>query len=205
VGTYTPTFLSKIKFEDPAHHIAFTEYRLAVHVRTECVERIATAVRSEVQTWRSLPIIQALMTLRGVDFLSATTIVAGLGDLRRFAHPKDLMGYLGLVPSEHSSGSTRHRGELTRTGNTHVRRILIEAAWNYRFPARIGESLQPRLEGQPQDIVAISWKAQVRLCARFRRLRARGVHHNKVTAAIARELCGFIWSIGQKVRVASSG
>jgi transposase len=198
-------FLSKIKFEDPAHHIAFTEYRLAVHVRTECVERIATAVRNEVRTWRSLPVIQALMTMRSLDFLSATTIVAELGDLRRFPHPKDLMGYLGLVPSEHSSGPTRHRGELTRTGNTHVRRILIEAAWNYRFPARIGESLQPRLEGQPQDIVAIAWKAQVRLCARFRRLRARGVHHNKVTAAIARELCGFIWHIGQKVKVTSSG
>ncbi len=197
-------FLSKIKFEDPAHYIAFTEYRLAVHVRTECVERLETSVRNEVQGWRSLPVIQALMTLRSLDFLSATTIVAELGDLRRFPHPKDLMGYLGLVPSEHSSGQTRHRGELTRTGNTHVRRILIEAAWNYRFPARIGESLQPRLVGQPPNIVAISWKAQVRLCARFRRLRARGVHHNKVTAAIARELCGFIWSIGQKVTVPSS-
>lgn len=196
-------FLSKIKFDDPAHHIAFTEYRLAVHVRTECVERIEAALRDEVRTWRSLPVIQALMTLRSLDFLSATTIVAELGDLRRFAHPKDLMGYLGLVPSEHSSGPRQHRGELTRTGNTHVRRILIEAAWNYRFPARIGESLQPRLEGQPQHIVAIAWKAQVRLCARFRRLRARGVHHNKVTAAIARELCGFIWNIGRQITVSS--
>src|SRR5688572_31687203 len=120
-------------------------------------------------------------------------------DLRRFQHPRDWMGYLGLVPSEHSSGPTQHRGQLTRTGNTHVRRILIEPAWNYRFAARIGESLQPRLEGQPQDIVAIAWKAQVRLCSRFRRLRARGVHHNKVTAAIARELCGFIWDIGRGV------
>ncbi len=198
-------FLSKIQFDDPAHHLAFTEYRLAVHVRTESTERIEAALREEVQTWRSLPVIKALMTLRSLDFLSAATIVAELGDLRRFAHPKDLMGYLGLVPSEHSSGPRQHRGELTRTGNTHVRRILIEAAWNYRFPARIGESLQPRLEGQPQHIVAIAWKAQVRLCARFRRLRARGVHHNKVTAAIARELCGFIWSIGRQVDVNSSG
>ena len=197
--------MSKIQCDDPAHHIAFTEYRLAAHVRTECTERIAIALRQEVQTWRSLPVIKALMTLRGVDFLSAATIVAELGDLRRFAHPKDLMGYLGLVPSEHSSGPKQHRGELTRTGNTHVRRILIAAAWNYRFPARIGESLQPRIEGQPQPIVAIAWKAQLRLCARFRRLRARGVHHNKVTAAIARELCGFIWSIGRQVRPNGSG
>jgi transposase len=198
-------FLSKIKFADPAHHIAFTEYRLAVHVRTECVERLEVALRAEVQSWRSLPVVHALMTLRGIDFLSALTIVAELGDLRRFPHPRELMGYLGLVPSEHSSGPTQHRGGLTKTGNTHVRRILVEAAWNYRFAARIGESLQPRLEGQPQHIVAIAWKAQVRLCARFRRLRSRGVHHNKVTAAIARELCGFIWDIGRQVAVKSSG
>jgi transposase len=123
-------FLSKIKFDDPAHHIAFTEYRLAVQVRTECAERIEAALREEVNTWRALPIFKALMTLRSLDFLSASTIVAELGDLRRLAHPKDLMGYLGLVPSEHSSGPRQHRGELTRTGNTHVRRILIEAAWN---------------------------------------------------------------------------
>jgi transposase len=197
-------FLSKIKFPDPAHHVAFTEYRLAVHVRTECVERLERALRDEVHSWRSLPVIKALMTLRAIDFLSATTIVAELGDMRRFAHPRELMGYLGLVPSEYSSGPAHHRGALTKTGNTHVRRILIEAAWNYRFAARIGESLQPRLEGQPQRIVEIAWKAQLRLCARFRRLRARGLHHNKVTAAIARELCGFIWDIGRQVAVSSA-
>jgi transposase len=196
-------FLSKIKFEDQSHHIAFTEYRLAVHFRTECVERLETALRTEVQSWRSLPVIKALMTLRAIDFLSATTIVAELGDLRRFSHPRDLMGYLGLVPSEHSSGPRQHRGELTRTGNTHVRRILIEAAWNYRFAARVGESLQPRLEGQAKEIVTTAWKAQVRLCSRFRRLRARGIHHNKVTAAVARELCGFIWDIGRRVPLIS--
>jgi transposase len=193
-------FLSKIKFSDQAHHIAFTEYRLAVHIQTECVDRLDAALRDEVQSWRNFPVIKSLMTLRAIDFLSATTIVAELGDMRRFTCPRELMGYLGLVPSEYSSGSTRHRGGLTKTGNTHVRRILIEAAWNYRFAARIGETLQPRLAGQPQHIVDISWKAQLRLCARFRRLRARGLHHNKVNAAIARELCGFIWDIGRQVQ-----
>jgi hypothetical protein len=124
-------------------------------------------------------------------------------DPQRFPHPCELMGYLGLVPSEHSSGPTQHRGELTRTGNTHVRRILIEAEWNYRFATRVGESLQPRLEGRPQNIMTIAWKVQVRLCARFHRLRARGIHHNKATAAIARERCGIgvtrrqqFWRIG---------
>jgi transposase len=112
------------------------------------------------------------------------------------------MGYLGLVPSEYSSGNTQRRGGLTKTGNTHARRILIEAAWNYRFPARIGESLQPRLEGQPQSIIDLAWKAQLRLCHRFRRLRAKGLHQNKVCAAIARELSGFIWDIARQVRPA---
>lgn len=199
--------LSKIKFADPAHYIVFTEYRLAVLVRTECVERLEAALRTEVQSWRSFPVVHALMTLRAIDFLSAVTIVAELGDLRRLPHPRELMAYLDLVPSEHSSGPTQHRGRLTKTGNTHVRRILVEAAWNYRFAARIGELLQPRLEGQPQHLVAIAWKAQIRQCTRFRRVRARarGVHHNKVTTAIVRELCGFICDIGRQVAVSSSG
>lgn len=193
-------FLSQITFESPAHHIVFTEYRLAVHAAVERVERLDAALREKAQNWRWLPVVKALMTLRSIDFLSAITIVAELGDIRRFPHPQELMGYLGLVPSEYSSGSTRRQGSLTKTGNRHVRRILIEAAWNYRLPPRIGQTLQPRLEGQPQDIVDTAWKAQLRLCHRFRRLRARGLHHNKTTAAIARELSGFIWDIACRVK-----
>jgi transposase len=195
-------FLSKIQFEDPAHHIVFTEYRLAVRFATERVARIEDALRQQAAAWRWLPVVKALMTLRGISFLAAVTVVAELGDLRRFPHPRELMGYLGLVPSEYSSGNTQRRGGLTKTGNTHARRILIEAAWNYRFPARIGESLQPRLEGQPQSIIDLAWKAQLRLCPRFRRLRAKGLHQNKVCAAIARELSGFIWDIARQVRPA---
>ena len=195
-------FLSAIRFEDPAHHIAFTEYRLEVRFSTERVARLDGALREQAATWRFLPVVKALMTLRGIEFLSGITIVAELGDLRRFPHPRDLMGYLGLVPGEHSSGGTRQQGALTKTGNGHVRRILIEAAWNYRFTPRVGESLQPRLQGQPRQRIETAWKAQVRLCHRFRRLRARGLHHNKVCAAIARELCGFIWDIGRQVVIA---
>ena len=194
-------FLSKIRFEDGAHHIAFTEYRHEVRFGTERLARLDEALRAQAATWRFLPVVQALMTLRGIDFLSGITIVAELGDLRRFPHPQDLMGYLGLVPGEHSSGGTRHQGALTKTGNGHVRRILVEAAWNYRFTPRIGESLQPRLQGQPRARIETAWKAQVRLCQRFRRLRARGLHHNKVCAAIARELSGFIWDIGRQVPI----
>ena len=195
-------FLSKITFPDPAHHIVFTEYRLAVRFATERVARIEDALRQQTTAWRWLPVVKALMTLRGISFLSAVTLVAELGDLRRFPHSREFMGYLGLVPSEYSSGNTQRRGRLTKTGNTHARRILIEAAWNYRFPARIGESLQPRLEGQPQTIIDLAWKAQLRLCHRFRRLRAKGLHQNKVCAAIARELAGFIWDIGRQVQPA---
>lgn len=194
-------FLSKIRFKDGAHHIAFTEYRHEVRFGTERLARLDEALRAQAATWRFLPVVQALMTLRGIDFLSGITIVAELGDLRRFPHPQDLMGYLGLVPGEHSSGGTRHQGALTKTGNGHVRRILVEAAWNYRFTPRIGESLQPRLQGQPRARIETAWKAQVRLCQRFRRLRARGLHHNKVCAAIARELSGFIWDIGRQVPI----
>jgi transposase len=158
------------------------------------------ALHDQTASWRWMPVIKGLMTLRSIDFISALTIVAEIGDLRRFPHPRDLMSYLGLVPSEHSSGNSTRRGGLTKTGNTHVRRILIEAAWNYRLPARIGESLQPRLEGQPQRIIDIAWKAQLRLCHRFRRLRARGLHQNKTCAAIARELSGFIWDIGRQLQ-----
>ena len=198
-GPRHQVFLSKIKFEAPSHHVVFTEYRLAVRFATERVERLDAELRAQTKDWRWLPVVKALMTMRSIDFLSATTIVAELGDLRRFPHPRELMGYLGLVPSEHSSGPKRCQGTLTKTGNTHVRRILVEAAWNYRLPARIGESLQPRLEGQPQVVIDMAWKAQLRLCRRYRRLRARGLHQNKTTSAIARELSGFIWDIARQV------
>ena len=111
------------------------------------------------------------------------------------------MSFLGLVPSEHSSGSSRQLGKITKTGNGHARRILIEAAWNYRFPARLSRQLQRRQESQPKPIRAIAWRAQLRLAQRYRRLSARGVHHNKVCVAIARELAGFIWDIGHQVPI----
>ena len=197
-------FLSRIKFENPAHHIVFSESRIAVKSAAERVARAEEALRGQAETWRWMPVVRALMALRGVDFIAAITIVAEIGDLRRFPHPRELMGYLGLEPSEFSSGDATHRGQLTKTGNGRVRRILVEAAWNYRFPARIGETITPRLEGLPQGIVDIGWKAQLRLCARYRRLRARGLHQNKTCAAIARELAGFVWDIGRHVSPASS-
>ncbi len=137
------------------------------------------------------------MTLRGVNLLAAATIVAEIGDLKRFANAPQLMAYLGVVPSEHSSGPKQTRGGITKTGNGHVRRVLVEAAWTYRHPARKTVVLQRRAERTPEAVQDIAWKAQTRLCARYRALEARGKMKVQVSTAIARELAGFIWAIGQ--------
>ena len=125
--------------------------------------------------------------------------MAEIGDFKRFQNPQQLMSYLGLVPSEHSSGEKNRRGSITKAGNTHVRRMLVEASWAYRFRARVSRALLKRQEGLPQSIRDIAWKAQVRLCARYRCLWARGKVKAVVTTAIARELCGFIWAIATAV------
>ena len=192
-------YLSRLKFENPIHHTVFGEARLALTAADNRVERTNQALNDHVENWRWIDTVRGLMTLRGVDLVTATTLVAELGDFRRFTTPSALMSFVGLVPSEHSSGSQHRRGRITKTGNQHARRIMIESAWNYRFPARIGETIQPRLVGQPQDIVDIAWKAQLRLCKRFQNLKARGVHHNKVCTAVARELLGFVWDIGTRI------
>ena len=124
-----------------------------------------------------------------------------MGDLTRFDSPRELMQYLGLMPSEYSSGAQRRQGAITKAGTTHARRVLVEGAWAYRYPAKVSRHLQLRLEKQPKVIQDISWKAQVRLCKRYRRLVARGKHAQVVTVAIARELIGFMWAIAQEVPI----
>jgi len=194
---------AKVSFAHRAQEIAFVEYRRGIGEAQARVELLTQALSQELEGWRMRPLVQALMTLRGVNELSATSLVAELGEMKRFAHPRELMGYLGLVPTEYSSGQKRALGAITKTGNSHARRLLIEAAWNYRFPARISLPLQKRQEGQPAAIRDIAWRAQLRLTQRYRRLTARGLQHNKVCVAIARELAGFVWSIGQQVAVGS--
>src|SRR5262249_3545836 len=158
---------------------------------SECdarMARLTDALREQVEGWQLKPVVQAIMTLRGLDFVFSTTFVAEIGDLSRFAHPTEVMGFLGLVPSAHDSGDTRRPGAITKSGNSHVRRVLIEAAWNYRHPARIGRPLQVRQEGQPQAVRDIAWKAQMRLTKRYKRLESRKLNPNKICVAIAREL-----------------
>jgi transposase len=146
--------------------------------------------------------VEAIQALRGVQFTAAVTLIAELGDLTRFASPRQLMSYLGLVPSEHSSGERRRQGSITKTGNSHARRVLVEGAWAYRYPAKVSRHLQLRLEKVPKVIQDISWKAQVRLCKRYRRLVARGKQVNQVVVAIAREMAACVWAIARKVTVA---
>jgi transposase len=190
--------LSTIRFEHPAQEIAFNEYRQAAKEACERVERLTEALRELSESWRMQPLVKALMCLRGFNFVTAVTFVAEIGDLTRFAHPRALMSYLGLVPSEYSSGASRRQGAITRCGNKHARRMLIEAAWNNRFKAQISRCLEVRQEGQPKDIRAISWKAQLRLAKRWRSLgMGRKINQNKICVAIARELAGFVWDVAK--------
>jgi transposase len=196
-------YLAEVSFAHPAQNIAFTEYRQAVRDGHERVERLTEALRAQSESWRMKPVVQALTSLRGIDFVAAVTLVAEIGDFSRFAHPRELMGFLGLVPSEYSTGKTRRQGEITKTGNGHARRVLVEAAWNYRYPARISRLLQIRQEGQPKLVRDIAWRAQLRLAQRYRRLSARKLHPNKICVAIARELAGFVWNIACQVKVSA--
>jgi transposase len=194
-------WLADIKMPHRAQQVVLQEY---IDALTECrlrVKRLTEQIRQLLPDWRMLPVINALQSLRGVSLIVAATTVAEIGDLSRFTNPGELMGYLGLVPSEHSSGEKTKRGSITKTGNAHVRRVLVEAAWAYRFPARVSRALLKRQEGQAEQVRAISWKAQTRLCSRYRRLWAKGKVTQVITTAIARELCGFMWAIANEVEI----
>jgi transposase len=197
-------YLAAVSFAHPAQDIGFAEYRKAVGDAHERVERLTEALRTQTEQWRMQPVVAALCSLRGIDFVAAVTLVAEIGDFSRFAHPTEVMGFLGLVPSEFSTGNTRRQGDITKTGNGHARRVLVEAAWNYRFPARISRTLQLRQEGQSKAVRDIAWAAQLRLAHRYRRLSSRKLHPNKICIAVARELAGFVWDIARQVTVAAA-
>jgi len=192
-------WLETVKFEHPVQQIVMQEY---IDTVVSCGKRVlALDKQIEQAAAKSVvwPVIEALMALRGVQLLTATITVAEIGDLKRFAKAAQLMAYLGLVPSEHSSGERQRRGGITKTGNSHVRRVLVEAAWTYRFPARKTRTLQKRAERCDEKVQAIAWDAQKRLCHRYRHLTDGGKLKVQATTAVARELAGFIWAIGQAV------
>lgn len=199
-SAWTKTYyrwLGDLSFEQASCQVAFTEYVLAVQAADQRLQRVSEALIQAVRGWRFAPVVAALRALRGIDVVSAVGLVAEIGDIARFDHPRKLMAYLGLVPCERSSGDRVRRGPITKSGNAHARRLLTEAAWNYRFPPRVARDALLRQQDLPTPIRAIAWKAQLRLSARYARLNARGVHHNKVCVAVARELTGFVWAIAQ--------
>jgi transposase len=201
-ATWSPAhlrWLSEVVCPTPAQQIVFQEYVRAITDHTERLARLEQELIDQVQTWRLAPVVDGLQALRGVQFTVAVTTVAELGDLTRFENPRQLMNYLGLTPSEYSTGERRQQGGITKTGNCHARRALVEGAWAYRYPAKVSRHLQLRLEKVPKSIQDISWKAQIRLCKRYRQLSARGKNANQVVVAIARELSAFMWAIAQEV------
>jgi len=193
--------LAGLKFEQAVHHIVLEDYIAAVEAAEARRNRLTAQIEAMLPDWTLAPVVAALQTMRGMALVNAASLIAELGDLSRFANPRQLMAYLGLVPSEHSSGASVKRGGITKAGNAAARRLLIEAAWSYRFPARLSRELLLRQEHQPRLIRDIAWKGQLRLCARYRRLARTGKPANIVTTAIARELAGFVWAIARQVTV----
>jgi len=192
-------WLAGLRFEQPIHHIVLEDHIATIEAATDRRDRLTKQIEIMLSDWSLAPVVHALQSLRGMALVTAATMIAELGDLSRFTNPRQLMAYLGLVPSEHSSGGTRRQGGITKAGNTTARRMLIEAAWSYRFPAKISRDQLLRQEQLPKTIRDTAWKAQVRLCSRYRKLTKAGKPATTVTTAIARELSGFVWSIACQV------
>ena len=193
----------EVRLPDPAQQIVFQEYVNTVTEAAARMERIMKEIHHYVEQWRLYPVVQALMAMRGVQMIVAVTIVSELGDMTRFKTPKQLMSYLGLTPSESSSGERTRRGAITKTGNRHARRILIEAAWSYRYIAKVTPQIQQRQEKVPIKIRDIAWKAQLRLCKRYRTMANKDKPKNVVVVSIARELAGFMWAIAQETDISA--
>lgn len=192
-------WLTEMVLPHPAQQIVLQEYVQTINERMKRLERLDAELEYQVRQWRYFPVVKAIQAMRGVRLLIAVGMVAELGDLTRFDHPRKLMSYLGLIPSEHSSGGKRHIGAITKTGNRRARRLLVEGAHTYRYAANISKELQKRQEGLPKNIIDIAWKAQLRLCKRYQRMNQKGKHYNLIITAIAREMAAYIWAITKEV------
>ncbi len=192
-------WLASQKFEHPEQRIAFEELLLAVHQARERVTRLAEAIRTAVPDWSLAEVVPALMAMRGIDMVTATAVLAEIGDLTRFRTPRQLMAYLGLVPSEQSTGDTVVRGPITKAGNRRARRLLIESAWAYRHPPRVGKDKQAKVAAAPRAVAEIAWKAQHRLYRRYLALTRKGKLKTVAITAVARELAAFIWAVGREI------
>jgi len=198
-GKTHAAWLASQKLEHTEQRIAFEEMLLAVRQAQERIERLEQAIRAAVPEWSLAPVVTALMAMRGIDLVSATIFLAEIGDLSRFQSPRELMGYLGLVPSEQSTGDSIKRGPITKAGNRRARSILVECAWSYQYPPRVGREKQQKIAAAPRAVREIAWKAQCRLHARYRTLVRKGKLKTIAVVAVARELAGIIWAINREI------
>jgi transposase len=193
-------WLATLKMQHAAQQIGFQEYLHSITESGSRIARLEQAMRDTLPEWSLKPLVQALQAMRGVQLIAAMTLVAELQDFLRFENPRQLMAYVGLVPGEHSSGPKRRQGSITKAGNSVARRMLVEVAWHYQHSPRVSPIIATRQDQLPQAITDIAWKAQLRLNAKYKRLVARRVMKTKAVVAVARELAGFVWAIGQEVQ-----
>jgi len=192
-------WLTEIVLPHPCQQIVLQEMIQTISERMARLKRLDNELTHQVKLWRYYPVVKAIQAMRGVRLLIATGLITELGDLSRFDTPRKLMKYVGLTPSEHSSGDKRKLGGITKCGNGRARRLLVEGAHSYRHTAKVSKEMQVRQEGLPKEIIDKAWEAQLRLCRRYQRLMQRGKPRNVVITAIAREMIAFIWSISREV------
>ena len=188
-------WLNTLTWESRAQQIAFQEYLHQIDEMDARIKHLEEEIHAQATDSLHAPVIQALQTLRGVAEITAVTLVAEIGKFSRFQSPKQLMAYAGLVPREYSSGSSRWQGGITKTGNSHVRYAVTEAAWSYRYQPALKGNLRKRQEGKSPHVQMISWKAQDRLHRKYFRMISRGKNAGVVATAVARELLGFVWAL----------
>lgn len=192
-------WLSKISLPQRVSQYTLQEYMNDVQRNEKQLQVVTQKIQEVLENWKREPVVKAMQSLRGISMISAVTTLAEIGDLNRFEHPQQLMAFLGLVPSEHSSGEKTHRGHITKTGNGHARRALIESSHSYADPARVSYRIKKRQEGVSQAVIELAWKAQQRLCSKYQRMTRQGKSRNIAVTAVARELSGFIWAISKEV------
>ena len=188
-------YLRELVLPHPAMKVILEEYLQAIAAAGERIERSEEAMNALLEKWRLVPAVRTLMAMKGFQTVAAMILVSELGEVHRFAHPRQVMAYLGLVPTENTSSERRRQGHITKCGNAHARWLLVECAQHYALPPKVSQELSRRQQAQPAQVRTISWRAQNRLHNRYRRLLARRLQRNKAIVAIARELCGFIWEL----------
>lgn len=193
------SWLRSLEFDLPTLKAAFEEYLLAIQETEQSIRRLEEEISRCASESVHAPVIQALQALRGFKEIAATAITAEIGEFGRFAKPTQLMSYAGVVPSEYSSGVSVRRGSITKTGNSRLRRMLIQCAWSYRYKPNVSTLMTKRLEGIDPEIQAIAWKAQIRLHKKYMKLISRGKSSTVAVTAVARELLGFVWDIARRV------